>query len=258
MASSSSGNFLHLPVRLRRGVAFLRYLAVKRHSPPAAAAIGHQTPQQQQQTHTRTAFVAGLPHGLHREEVALQLFQTFGDVATVAIHQKQTSAMVVFRDEASVDALLSAAVNGNVLQFVPPEPESPYGLKGLVEAHKAEYPGKEALLQQIEDFWKTHTQEQARLKAAREAAMSDDGWTVVSRHKGRKKNKDSGGTVVAGAAAAIAAEQAANKKPQHLDDFYRFQSREKRRDELLELRKKFQQDKKRIAELRAQRRFRPY
>jgi hypothetical protein len=122
--------------------------------------------------------------------------------------------------------------------------------------------------------------------------MSDDGWTVVSRHKGRKKNKDSGGTVVAGAAAAIAAEQAANKKPQHLDDFYRFQSREKRRDggcpmrynhqhrtsschsshlvapslmclrlfatELLELRKKFQQDKRRIAELRAQRRFRPY
>jgi hypothetical protein len=38
--------------------------------------------------------------------------------------------MVVFRDEASVDALLSAAENGNVLQFVPPEPESPYGLKG--------------------------------------------------------------------------------------------------------------------------------
>eukprot|EP00873_Tetraselmis_striata_P015272 jgi/Tetstr1/435536/TSEL_024440.t1 len=254
MATSSSGggSFLQLPVRLRARCALLRYLAVKRHSPAVGAGGGASAAQ-----HARTAFVAGLPHALTREEALLQLFQTFGAVATVAIHHKQTSAMVVFREEASLSALLTAAANGNVLQFVPPDPEAPYGLKGWVEAHKAEYPGTEALLKQIDAYWQRHTQEQERLRAARDAAMTDDGWTVVSRHKGRKKNRDSGGTVVAGAAAAIAAE-AADKPTRTLDDFYRFQSREKRRDALLELRKKFQQDKKRIAELRAQRRFRPY
>lgn len=41
-------------------------------------------------------------------------------------------------------------------------------------------------------------------------------------------------------------------------DFYRFQRREARRNEVLELQQKFEEDKKRIAKMKAARKFRPF
>lgn len=111
-----------------------------------------------------------------------------------------------------------------------------------------------------------HEAAEAERQREREAAMAEDGWTVVVRAKGRAKTKQRGGaTVMTGgvapaaaqaAAAAAAASPGAGARPHA--DFYRFQRRDKRRDELLELQNAFQEDKKRIAELRASRRFKPY
>ncbi len=42
------------------------------------------------------------------------------------------------------------------------------------------------------------------------------------------------------------------------DKFYRFQQKDKRRTELMDLRQQFEQDRKRIAELRQSRNFKPY
>ncbi|GBG91657.1 hypothetical protein CBR_g52693 [Chara braunii] len=47
-------------------------------------------------------------------------------------------------------------------------------------------------------------------------------------------------------------------KDKHLSDFYRFQQREAGRNELLELRQKFEEDRRKIAKLKAARRFKPY
>ena len=59
--------------------------------------------------------------------------------------------------------------------------------------------------------------------------MQDDGWTVVQRHKGRKKNTSEKGTTV-GAVAAGAARAAAQRKHLSIEDnFYRFQQRDRRR-----------------------------
>ena len=41
------------------------------------------------------------------------------------------------------------------------------------------------------------------------------------------------------------------------EEFYRFQSKEKKRNEIMELQAKFEQDKLRIARLKAARKFRP-
>jgi len=277
MESTLAAGFSFLPVRLRAGACSLRYLAVKRHSGKSTAATSatptpeQQLLQQQQQLRQQqagsgqqqvqgvvaTAFVAGLPFSLHRPTVLKELFQTFGEVREVAVHHKKTSALVVFKEDRSMLALLAAADNGNVLEFFPPEPDTAYGLKGWVAEHKSCFPGHDVLQSQIEEFWEAHQEEQKRKKAEREASMTDDGWTLVTRNKGRTKNRDTGGTAVVGASAAAVAEHA-NKQAKGLDNFYRFQSRENRRNELLELRAKFQQDKKRVSELRAQRRFRPY
>lgn len=62
-----------------------------------------------------------------------------------------------------------------------------------------------------------------------------------------------------GVSATVAAAAGANAlaKQKLLPNFYRFQQREKRRDELLELREQFENDKRKIQELKAARKFKP-
>lgn len=48
------------------------------------------------------------------------------------------------------------------------------------------------------------------------------------------------------------------KKGKELVNFYQFQQREGQREAVAALRKKFQKDKERVAELRARRRFKPF
>jgi hypothetical protein len=64
------------------------------------------------------------------------------------------------------------------------------------------------------------------------------------------------GTAVGGIRAATAD---ARRKPglEPKENFYRFQQREKRRDELFELKQKFTADKERVAKLKSSRKFRP-
>ena len=48
------------------------------------------------------------------------------------------------------------------------------------------------------------------------------------------------------------------QKEKEVKDFYRFQIRQKKVGELVELRRKFEEDKKKIAAAREGRKFRPY
>lgn len=78
---------------------------------------------------------------------------------------------------------------------------------------------------------------------------------VGPRKKG--KTQDAAGTTsVAGVAPAVA-ERGRYKGLKTADDFYRFQRHEKQRNAVLELREKFQEDRQRIAELKAARKFKP-
>ncbi|KAK0533181.1 hypothetical protein OC835_003091, partial [Tilletia horrida] len=47
-------------------------------------------------------------------------------------------------------------------------------------------------------------------------------------------------------------------KSKDLEDFYRFQTREKNREKLAQLRAKFQEDKLKVAKLKESRKFKPY
>jgi ribosomal RNA-processing protein 7 len=78
--------------------------------------------------------------------------------------------------------------------------------------------------------------------------------------QGRQTNSDGDGISMGGISSAVAV--AAGKKAEEgsrqlLPHFYRFQRREKRRDELLELREQFEADKKKVQELKAARKFKP-
>uniref|UniRef100_A0A1D1YC56 Ribosomal RNA-processing protein 7 A n=1 Tax=Anthurium amnicola TaxID=1678845 RepID=A0A1D1YC56_9ARAE len=121
-------------------------------------------------------------------------------------------------------------------------------------------PGLEIVQQRLGEFMAAYEAEQEQARKDREALAAEGGWTVVVHHKGRKKTTDSeSGIAVGSVAQAAVEEKVAKKKQKELAlDFYRFQKRETQRNEVMMLQSKFEQDKKRLQQLRAARKFRPY
>ena len=134
------------------------------------------------------------------------------------------------------------------------------GMKKWVLEYKQKRPGLKVLQQRIDEFITAHEEQEEQERKEREARAAEDGWTVVVHHKGRKKTTDTEtGTAVGSVSLAAIQEKMANKKPKEVDmNFYRFQKREAHISELAMLQSKFEQDKKRIQQLRAQRKFKPY
>ncbi|WJX71965.1 hypothetical protein P8452_55893 [Trifolium repens] len=131
--------------------------------------------------------------------------------------------------------------------------------KWIMEYHQSR-PGLEVLQNQIDEFITTYEEKLEEERKAKEALAAEGGWTVVVQKKGRKKTTDSESGIAVGSVAQAAAEnKLAKKKHKEVGlDFYRFQKREAQRNELMELQSKFQEDKKRLQQLRAARKFRPY
>ncbi|KAK3000143.1 hypothetical protein RJ639_023360, partial [Escallonia herrerae] len=90
----------------------------------------------------------------------------------------------------------------------------------------------------------------------KEARAAEGGWTVVVHHKGRKIIADTeSGIVVGSVVQAAVMDKMDKKKSKEVElDFYRFQKKGGQE----EWYSKFEQDKQRIQQLRAARKFRPY
>ncbi|XP_004499443.1 uncharacterized protein [Cicer arietinum] len=131
--------------------------------------------------------------------------------------------------------------------------------KWITEYHKSR-PGLEVLQNQIDDFVTDYEEKLEEERKTKEALAAEGGWTVVVHHKGRKKTTDSESGIAVGSVAQVAVEnKLAKKKSKNVGlDFYRFQKREAQRNEIMELQSKFEEDKKRLQQLRAARKFRPY
>jgi hypothetical protein len=86
--------------------------------------------------------------------------------------------------------------------------------------------------------------------------VDEDGFVLVTR-KGKRSRNEEGGASVSTVTAAAAERASKNRRSLTKVDFYRFQQREAKRNEIAELRSKFEADKARIMQLRAQRKFRP-
>ncbi|EIE21612.1 hypothetical protein COCSUDRAFT_48184 [Coccomyxa subellipsoidea C-169] len=251
MAGGGEHSFYALPVQFTQGSSLVRHLYIKEYS---SSEEGHATIPK-----NCGLFVAGLPYIPHdNSEVLTDLFGAFGAVERVAVHPSQTSAIVVFTEASSRRKAFKTAQSAKLVQLILAEPEEHYGLKGHVEAHKALFPGNDILRSQLDKWTEDFEAEEERRKREAAAALAEEGWTVVKRRGGGKKVSDGAGAAVGSVAPAAAQAIAASRKEQKVVDFYRFQQRDKRRNELVDLRRKFAEDKQRIAELKAARKFKPY
>jgi len=135
----------------------------------------------------------------------------------------------------------------------------PLGYKKWMQQYKYTRPRPKALKTRVDNYMVNFTrmEEIEKLELDRKASIVDeDGFTLVTRRTRRNTNRTEDGASVT----AARYEDVKNLKPKkkELQDFYRFQMKEKKRNELAELRRKFEEDKKRIADLKSSRRFKPY
>ncbi|XP_077217137.1 ribosomal RNA-processing 7 protein isoform X2 [Tasmannia lanceolata] len=133
------------------------------------------------------------------------------------------------------------------------------GMKKWLTEYRKGRPGLEILQQRIDDYITSHETQEEKVRNEREALAAEGGWTVVVHHKGRKKTTDSeSGITVGSVAQAVVVDKMGKKKSKVALDFYNFQRREAKRNEIMMLQSKFEQDKKRIQQMRAARKFKPY
>eukprot|EP00249_Psilotum_nudum_P030386 c42962_g1_i1 orf=408-872(-) len=136
--------------------------------------------------------------------------------------------------------------------------ESLRGMEKWLADYHSKRPGLHVLQQQIDDYIAEFEALEDQARRDKEAAAAEEGWTVVVHHKGRKKTTDLESGIKVGSVASATAERFSKKNKEVLLDFYRFQQRDARRNEVIELQKRFDEDKKRIAKMKAARKFRPY
>ncbi|KAG1448337.1 hypothetical protein G6F56_008971 [Rhizopus delemar] len=173
------------------------------------------------------------------------------------LHTSGSSAHVVFKKKSEAnDALNMQRVEKKWAKDS--ENDQPLGFSRYTLKHTLSRPDPKILQEQVDTFMKKFKEDEYRKEREtleRMNQMDDDGFTVVVRHK---KNKTTDGSISVSAVSSDMAETIRAKPKKELHNFYRFQTREKKLNELSELRRKFEEDKAKISKLKQSRKFRPY
>jgi ribosomal RNA-processing protein 7 len=173
------------------------------------------------------------------------------------------TAVVVLADERSVEKALKAAAKAAKSGKYPvwgagvPEQSRTLG-SGWVKSHvRLTYPDKAAVSAAVDAFFTVYNRrekEAAELAKRLRNEPDEDGFVTVTRGGGR--------TAPAKREEAEEARrkmiERADKKREELSNFYRFQLRERKKEEQVELVKKFEEDRRRVEAMREKRgKFRP-
>ncbi|NXY17758.1 RRP7A protein, partial [Atrichornis clamosus] len=252
--------------------------AERQRSPHCLLVKEHQVREGADTAHPprRTLFVLNVPPYCGADSLS-RLFSRCGHVQSVDIcdkpglgekKDKPTSkffscktvkgfqvAYVVFRKPAGVQAAKALAQEGPLLISTESHPVKT-GISKWIANYEASVVDPKELKAEVDAYMQDYDKKMAEeeAKAAKEEGVPDEeGWVKVTR-KGRKP-----GLPRTEAANLRVLEREKQKRARkELLNFYAWQHRETKREHIAQLRKKFEEDKQRIALMRAQRKFRPY
>ncbi|XP_061495330.1 ribosomal RNA-processing protein 7 homolog A isoform X4 [Rhineura floridana] len=164
-------------------------------------------------------------------------------------------AYIVFKSPAGVQAAKCLSTQEPVVISSNRHPIQT-GIHKWITRYAASVVDPTELKTEVDAFMQAYDQKVAKeeAKAEKEDGLPDEeGWVKVTR-KGRKP-----GLPRTEAANMRALEREKRKRAhKELLNFYAWQHRETKREHIAQLRKKFEEDKQKIAVMRAQRKFRPY
>ncbi|NXN94258.1 RRP7A protein, partial [Rhinopomastus cyanomelas] len=238
----------------------------------------HQVREGAGNTHParRTLFVLNVPPYCTADALS-RLFSRCGQVQAVDIcekpgpvekKEKSTSkffnlktvtgfqvAYVVFRKPSGVQAAKALSQEGPLLISTESHPVKT-GIRKWIDSYAASVVDPEELKAEVDAYMQDYDKKMAEeeAKAAEEEGVPDEeGWVKVTR-KGRKP----GLPRTEAANLRVLEKEKQKRARKELLNFYAWQHRETKREHIAQLRKKFEEDKQRIALMRAQRKFRPY
>ena len=239
-------------------------------------------------THDRTVFVTHLPIDLNDQDIR----NTFNSVVSVESISRSRLSLAHIEYPSGLDIDSEAYINHyrnpnrNVHMVLESSSDLVKLLKStqitirthsintcssLLQLYKSSRPAHSAVKDFTNSFMKQFeadalAEKHRQISNEKEAQMEDDGFTLVERGGKHGRAANEAGVQVAsklfngGVVDEDSAEYRRKKRKfnQPLDDFYRWQRRERKREDLANLRLKFEKDKKRVDELKQHRRYKPY
>ncbi|XP_030855192.1 ribosomal RNA-processing protein 7 homolog A [Strongylocentrotus purpuratus] len=224
----------------------------------------------------RTLFVVNVPPYCN-EECLQRLFGGCGGMESVILQAKAGKeldamleeiypirktrgfkiAYIVFKDDSSVVRAMKQKYKEPFILSPEGEPGGLVtGYRKWCSEYEARWEDPKQLQKKADDFMiefdkrKHEEKEQAKVE---EGVPDDDGWVTVTRKStkpvvARSERKQK----------RLQAKEKKKREEKELMNFYTFQSRESKREHIAELRMKFEEDKQRITQMRAARKFKPY
>lgn len=240
MSASVAGE---LRVRLEEGVDVTYPLYVRRHAaPPSPEQAGSDEEREKlQRAHKmaqRTAIVREVPPGWEVQEVGECLAKEFGPVEEAEGGEGGEGARVRFGSRKNLRGMLERA-SARLQKPLEPPPGAGgrRGMRKWVEEHREEFPGAGKVGKEA-NAWLEEWE-----RRPEEGQVDEEGFVKVGKrgaahpdHHSRRKKKRSSAS---------------------MDDLYRFKRRERRRDEIAELQRKFEEDRARLESLKRARKFKP-
>lgn len=174
---------------------------------------------------------------------------TLPETLQTFLHTSGSHAIVVFVDRPSMEAGLKAVKKATKLsteiiwgkgveERIPTQGFQRYAIE-----NRLQYPSRKELLHSVDEYMSAYSQmEEARSReAAKKRQLPDeDGFITVTKGAVRKEE-------------ARELAEKAKEKSKGFENFYRFQTREKRKEQQGEMIRKFEEDKRRVEEMKQRR-----
>ncbi|XP_034750017.1 ribosomal RNA-processing protein 7 homolog A [Etheostoma cragini] len=227
----------------------------------------------------RTLFVLNIPPYCS-EGVVKELFSQFGCVQSVELRDQPGSSQdsgpklsrffkpvakqgfrvgyVVFENSSSLRAAKSHPHDVSLVVCTEQRPVKT-GVQKWIQQYTESFINPDTLQKIVDSFMEGYDKRkeeevERQRKAAEQQQEDEEGWVKVTRGaKGTKGRPHS-----EAANERTLQKEMRKKKRKELLNFYTWQHRNTQKEHIADLRKKFEEDKQRIALLRAQRKFKPY
>jgi len=250
--SKSIQGFKVIPIQFSSTSTTCHELFVKEHS------VRNQS---EDKPPDRTLFILNVPP-YATEDSFKRVFSCVGPVTKVTFQEKPSSkntvseganktltgfkvAYVIYQKSSSVQKAL------NLTKLEPLSTDDHpiiTGIQKWAKEYNSQICDQSKLQQEVDSFMKRFDV-QAEKQKQRGKQADDGGWTVVTK-KGLSRKKSVTDKVLQ--------KTQKGEKRKHLTDFYTFQKRESKMNHLIEMRRKYEEDKKKVNTMKRERKFRPF
>lgn len=220
----------------------------------------------------RTLLVMNVPPYVN-EECLKFLYDQCGAIERIFFHKKPKSGIEesessysIFTNKESITGYkcsyivfnkplaLVKALKCTELGIIPFEIIDPVGVDRFIQDYKSMFIDVKNVKKDIEEYMKYYDQSfEEEKQKSKEVTVDEDGWITVTKHSKKPKipRKE-------GVSEKIMKKQKKALEKQTLLNFYRCQLKQQKEEKLVELRKKFEKDKRRIEIMKQNRKFRPF